>query len=130
MSNIIETLANGKQAQRVISYLADGTVNDPEDGGAETVSVQVFKGAASYANGQVTASGSAATLLAARATRRSVIFRNTDGSLSVYIGAATVSAANGFLLKAGESIQFDAVGLVQVIAPSGAPVICYIEAYD
>lgn len=124
MSNIIETLADGRQAQRVTLGGAGTT------GGNAGSSAALNQAAANYANNQVTAGAAASTLLAARATRRNAIFRNTDASLSVYIGAATVTAANGFLLKAGESIVWDAVGLVQVIAPSGAPVVCYVEAYD
>jgi hypothetical protein len=87
-------------------------------------------GAANYANGQVTASGTAQTLVAGNATRRSVVIRNLDTSLSVYIGAATVTSGNGFLLKAGESISIDTVALIQVIAASGSPVVAYMQTYD
>lgn len=97
---------------------------------AVPTSVQIAKGATNYANGQVTATGTAATLVAARATRRSVLVRNLDASLDVYVGNATVTAGNGMLLKAGESFPIDAVGLIEVIAPSGSPVVAYMETYD
>lgn len=87
-------------------------------------------GAPNYANGQVAASTSAATLLAARATRRSAMFVNMDAAITVYIGAATVSASNGVPLKPGQSISIDALGLFQVIAASGSPVVAFIEVYD
>lgn len=87
-------------------------------------------GAPSYANNQVAASTTAGTLIAARATRRSVTIRNTDATITVYIGAATVTAGNGMPLKAGESINIDSVALIQVLAASGTPAVAYIETYD
>jgi len=99
---------------------------------AGTFATQTTKiaGAANMANGQVTSSTSAATLVPARATRRSVTIRNTDSSISVYVGIATVTSVNGMLLKAGESISLDFTGLVQVISASGSPVVAYVETYD
>lgn len=87
-------------------------------------------GAPNIASNQVTAGTNAGTLVAARATRRSVTIKNTDTSIVVYIGAATVTAANGMPLKAGESISVDWTGLIQVIAASGSPVVAYLETYD
>lgn len=86
--------------------------------------------AANYANGQVTATTTAATLKTARTTRRSITFINTDAAITVYIGAATVTAGNGFPLKPGQSISIDTVALIQVIAASGTPVVAYFETYD
>ena len=99
---------------------------------AGTFSVQATKitAAGNMANGQVTTSTSAGTLVASRATRRSVTIRNTDSSISVYVGIATVTSVNGMLLKAGESISLDFTGLVQVISASGSPVVAYVETYD
>lgn len=87
-------------------------------------------GAANYANGQVATSTAAGTLVAARPTRRSVLIRNVDATISVWIGAATVTAANGMLLKAGESVTVDTTALIQVIAASGTPTVAYLETYD
>src|ERR1022692_34094 len=67
-------------------------------------------GAANLASSQVTTSTSASTLAVARPTRTSVLFRNLDSTISVYIGPATVTAANGMLLKAGESVSYTDVG--------------------
>lgn len=80
----------------------------------------------SSVNGQVTAGG-AGTLVAANAARSKCTVRNQDSSLSVYVGEATVSSANGLLLKAGESRVFETPELIQVIAPSGSPVVDYID---
>ena len=84
---------------------------------------------ANQATGQVTATTSAATMVIARATRKSVLIRNTDAAISVYIGPATVSAVNGMLLKAGESVPVDTTALIQVIAASGTPVVSYYDAW-
>jgi hypothetical protein len=94
------------------------------------IGASVGQGAANMANGQVAASGTAATLVAARTTRRSVTVKNTDVSLVVYIGVATVTTGNGLPLKAGDSISIDFTGLIQVIAASGAPVVAWMETYD
>lgn len=94
------------------------------------VAVMALRGAANMANGQVTTSTTAATAVAARATRRSVTIKNTDTSITVYIGIATVTSSNGMPLKAGESISIDTTALVQVIAASGTPVVAYVETYD
>lgn len=88
------------------------------------------KGAANYANGQVAATTTAATLVASRATRRSVTIRNTDAAISVYIGKATVTSGNGMLLKAGEQVNLDTTALIQVISASGTPSVAYFETYD
>ena len=85
--------------------------------------------AAIVANGQVALSVAEATVVEARATRRSVLIRNLDVTISVYIGIATVSAANGMLLKAGESITLYNTALIQGIAASGTPIVAYIEEY-
>lgn len=87
-------------------------------------------GAANYANGQVTATTTAGTLKTATATRRSIMIKNTDAAITVYIGAATVTAANGVPLKAGESIAVDTTALIQVISASGTPVVAYMETSD
>ena len=82
------------------------------------------------ANGQVATSTAAATLVAARATRRSVVIKNMDTTITIYIGVATVTAANGLPLLPGESVSIDWVGLIQAIAASGTPTVAYAETYD
>ncbi len=89
------------------------------------LNVKILSG--SSTNNQVTASGSPATLVASNAARRLLTVRNQDTSLSVYVGEATVSSSNGLLLKAGESRTFTTPELMQVIAPSGSPVVDYID---
>jgi hypothetical protein len=86
--------------------------------------------AGNVANSQVTATGSAATLLAARATRRYALIRNLDNTLSGYAGATTVTSANGMRIDAGESKRWDSTALCQIIAPSGGPVFAVEDYYD
>lgn len=98
---------------------------------ATTVQVQRVdeQGATAIATGQVAPTNSAATLLAARDTRKRVVFLNT-GAVTVYIGPATVSAANGFPLVPGSSVTLYMQPLIQAITASGTGAIAYLEEYD
>ncbi len=83
------------------------------------------------ANGQVAATNVAATLVAARATRRSVTLRNLDATNSGWVGLATISATNGMLLQALDSISVDFTGLIQVITATNTTAnFAYLETYD
>jgi hypothetical protein len=83
----------------------------------------------SIATGQVATSTTAATLVAARAGRRSVVIRNMDATIVVYVGPATVTAANGYALAGGGSVTLETSALIQVIAASGTPSVCYAETF-
>lgn len=72
-------------------------------------------GAANGPVSRVTSTGVAQTLFIARPTRVGVLVRNTDTANSVWIGPATVTSSNGFLLKAGESLPIPFTGLYQII---------------
>ncbi len=98
--------------------------------GTFAVQLAAQPSAANTACSQVAASGSAATLIAARATRRKALLRNLDTALSFYIGVATVTSANGMLVQALESIVWESPLLCQIIAPSGAPICAIIDYYD
>ncbi len=81
-------------------------------------------------NGQVAAAITAGTLVVARPTRISCVVKNTDAAIIVYVGKATVTAANGYTLKPGESHTFTYTGLIQVIAASGTPAIAIWDEYN
>ena len=120
--------ATGDKAK--LSSTESGGVHTPHvivDSGAVTPSAT---GAAHQANSQVSATTTAGTLIVARPTRRSCLIRNTDASITVYIGAATVTTGNGMPLKAGESTVVTAITLLQVIAASGSPVVAVFDEYD
>lgn len=86
-------------------------------------------GSTALANGQVAPTSTAATLLAARETRKRAIFLNA-GTVDVYIGIATVTTANGFKLVPGSSISLYTTALIQAITASGTGAVHYIEEYD
>lgn len=88
-------------------------------------------GAANVATSQVTSTDTAATLVDARPGRRSVLIRNTDATNSVWVGPATVTSGNGFLLKGGEAVAIDGTGLLQVIDDgTNHCVVAVMETYD
>lgn len=88
-------------------------------------------GAANVAIAQVTAGASSGVLVTARATRRSVLVRNTHATDDCYVGTGTVTSSNGFLLKAGESVPFYNVAALNCIrGGSNNITICYVDEYD
>jgi hypothetical protein len=74
-------------------------------------------------------STTAATIVPYHPTRKSVIVKNL-GSVAVYVGPATVTAGNGFELRAGESVTLETRALIQGLAASGTPSVCYVETYS
>lgn len=72
-------------------------------------------GAPTLNNAQQTSTGTAATLLIARPTRRGAVIRNVATTGSVWIGKATVTTGNGLELKAGENIAVTFTGITQII---------------
>jgi hypothetical protein len=89
------------------------------------------KGAANVAIAQTAMSTSAAQIVAARATRRSVTVKNMDASITVYVGTtAGVTSGNGFPLAAGEGLTIDGVSALYGIAASGTPSVASVDQYD
>jgi hypothetical protein len=128
-------LSNDNQAiynklDEIKNALGGGASSTSFTDGSHKTQVTKQVGAANLDNGQVAASTTAGTLIAARATRRSATIKNTDAAITVYVGKATVTAANGMEIKAGQSINIDTTALIQVIAASGTPSVAYIETYD
>lgn len=94
-----------------------------------TVSAKLT-GAPNIAIGQVTAGAASDVLAAARATRRTIVVRNHDASVSAYIGTGTVTSGNGFLLKAGESIAIETIAALNCIRDTTDAVLGFVEIYD
>lgn len=117
-----------------LAALAGTAATDERSIASATVHVQRVdeQGGTAFATGQNTPTAVAATLLAARETRKDVtIFNGTN--LTVYIGPATVTTANGFELRAGAGLTIPTTALLQIIVASVtglAGVVSYIEAYD
>ena len=120
-------------ADNVAITAGSGTTVGTDERTINSVAVQVQRvdeqGSTALANGQVAPTNTAATLLAARDTRKRVTFLNT-GSVNVYIGIATVTTANGFVLAPGAAITLNTQALVQAITASGTGAVSYVEEYD
>lgn len=84
----------------------------------------VVTGAANLVTSQPTPAITATTLAIARPTRTSCTIINV-GSTQVYVGPATVTAANGILLAPGASIDLTYVGLIQGIS-IGSTGLCHV----
>lgn len=89
------------------------------------------QGSNALAISQVTPTTTAATLVAARDTRKQVVFVNRS-NVNVWIGPATVTTTNGFILEAGYSDVWTYQGLLQVIIASGTAtgVVYCRDEYD
>lgn len=98
---------------------AGARINPATSGGAPNIAVN-----------RVTAGVASGVLVAARATRRSVLVRNTDEDNSAYIGTGVVTSGNGFPLKAGESISIDTTAALNCIRATADVSLAYVEVYD
>lgn len=109
------------------------TLTDTRTIGGQTGEVQRTDeiGATAVATAQVVPTTTAATLVAARDSRKLVTFVNYTGS-DVYLGPATVTTANGWKLPPGASDEWRTTALVQCIIPAGTAVghVAVREEYD
>lgn len=87
-------------------------------------------GAIFMGGGQVLVGGTATTIAAAQATRRSVTIRNQDLTNSGYIGPTNVNTSNGLLLNPLDSISIDYTGVIQGITAGDNVTFGYLETYD
>lgn len=119
---------------RDLAALTGNAATDERTINSVTVHVQRVTdiGASAIANGQVNISNTAATLVAARETRKRVTLVNRM-PVAVFVGVATVTTANGFQLDPGAAITLHTTALVQGItaaATAGTVYVHYIEEYD
>lgn len=122
-------MADNKTVSIAVGTTVVGTDERTINGTPVDVQRVVVEGGSACATGQVAPGSTVGTLLAARDTRKSVTFVN-QGTVNVFIGPATVTTANGFLLLPGASITVDTQVLLQAITPSGTGSVHYIETYD
>lgn len=59
-----------------------------------------------FSTDQKTITSTATLIVASNSIRKSILIRNI-GAVDIYIGTSAVTTANGFLLKANESIGLD-----------------------
>jgi len=82
----------------------------------------------SFSTGQVAPTTSAGTVVIARPTRRIVNIANR-GAVTVFLGPATVTTANGYSLLAGEAKDFVTGALIQGITASGTGSLHVADEY-
>lgn len=69
-------------------------------------------------------------ILSARGSRTRALVRNTDGSISVYIGGSGVTSSTGFEIPAGDSVSIHTTAAVSAVADSGTPTIHILEEFN
>lgn len=91
-----------------VLILGNGEVSDNQLSGNVSVSnaVSIDVGAA-INNNTHTVGTTAVKILSASVTRKSIFIQNRDLANSIYIGKSSVTVANGFEIKAGESLVLD-----------------------
>src|SRR4051812_17527107 len=105
-------------ADNVAVTAGSGTTIGTDERTINAVAVQVQRvdeqGSTSLANGQVTISNTAATIAAARDTRKSLLIVNRQ-TVPIWVGVATVTTANGLRLDPGDAVVLTTTALVQGI---------------
>ena len=86
-------------------------------------------GGSRLATGSVPVNGANTPIVAARATRRTVVLDNLDATNAVRFKEADSGDA-GKLLAAGDTISLDTTAAIVASPVAGAPVIEYAEIYD
>lgn len=87
-----------------------------------------MSGRANLKTSQTALSVTASAIAVAFPGRRMAEVKNTDASISVYVGASGVTSSTGHLLKAGESFVFeDFDGAIYAVAASSTPTVTVIE---
>lgn len=129
---------NGTVVKKQYISIADGTNEGSAVVAADAtngldVDVTRIMGATLMAAAQVTATGSAGTLIVANAARRGLTIRALSANTqSCFYGPATVSATTGMEIKPGEIHSFDPgeapVNLVQAISASGSQTLIVQES--
>lgn len=95
----------------------------------------VVDGGTAFATGHVQISSTAATLIAARETRKRVVITNYQ-TVPIYVGPATVTTTNGFRLDPGASLVLNTTALIQGITAAAYTAsgedtkVHYVETYD
>lgn len=123
-------------ADNVAITAGSGTTVGTDERTINSVVVQVQRvdeqGSTAIATAQVNISNTAATLVAARDTRKRVVIVNRQ-STAVFVGPATVTTSNGFQIDPGASLTVYTTALIQGItaAASGASEeVSILEEYD
>lgn len=118
-----------KIAAQLDAFLGQGTASF--SGGSSGGGSPQPKGSTNASPSQGTVTTSAASLIAARATRTGVAIKNTDSTNTIYIGLnASVTSSNGYPITPGASEVFTYVGAIFAISGSGSPVAGIWDEYN
>lgn len=122
-------------ADNVAVTAGSGTSIATQDRSGVHLQQVIDTGSDTVANGHVTMSSTAATLLAARVNRRRVVIVNYQ-TVPIYVGIATVTTANGVRLDPGTVAEFRSTALLQGITAAAYTAageddkVHYWEEYD
>lgn len=123
-------------ADNVAITAGAGTTVGTDERTINSVAVQIQRvdeqAGTGWATGQVTPTATAATLAAARDTRKSILVYNGT-NMTVFIGPVTVTTGNGFGIPAGASLEVSTTALLQNIVSTVTGltgVLHYSETYD
>jgi hypothetical protein len=123
-------------ADNVAVTAGSGTTIGTDERSINSVTVQVQRvdeqGSTAIDAAQTNVTNSAATLVAARDTRKRVVIVNRQVA-AIFVGEATVTTANGFQIDPGASLTLYTTALIQAItaaASGGTEKVHTIEEYD
>lgn len=123
-------------ADNVAVTAGSGTTVGTDERTINSVAVQVQRvdeqGSTAIASAQTNVTNSAATLIAARDTRKRVVIVNRQAA-AIFVGPATVSTSNGFQIDPGASLTLYTTALIQGItaaASGGSEKTHTMEEYD
>ncbi len=121
------TIAAAQTLATVTTVGAVTSITNALPAGTNTIGAAELDGTA-LGNNQVTVDSTlnGTTILAASAGRQGAIITN-QGSVDCYIGTGNVSASNGFLLKAGESLALPTDSEIKGFTASSSTVIGYLS---
>lgn len=110
-------------ADNVAITAGAGTTVGTDERSINSTNVQVQRvdeqGSTAIATAQSNVTNSAATLIAARDTRKRVVIINRQAA-AIFVGPATVSTANGVQIDPGASLTLYTTALVQGITAAGS----------
>lgn len=86
-------------------------------------------GAANLAVAQVATATSQVAAAIARPTRSTVLFRNLDASITIYVGPTGVTSSNGVPILPGAGQSFTWVGAFFAVSASGTPTLLVTDEY-
>lgn len=91
---------------------------------------QVLAVGGTITTGQATLGASAAQIVPALSTRRSVAIRNHDAAITIYVGPSGVTTGTGFIVRPNEAVTIRTTAAIFAVATSGTPVVSYLSEND